>query len=122
MDFNVPLRDSTVEDDLRIRAAMPTMQCCGSAERTVVVLLHLGRPKGQARPAVLAGTGRAPASASCSAPRSAAPDVAGLPSIGDGGGVSAGGVMMLENLRFDPGEEANDPAFATTSCALGDVT
>jgi phosphoglycerate kinase len=86
-DFNVPLADGRITDDLRIRAAMPTIQWLQAKGAHVVACTHLGRPKGQPDPRY-----------------SVAPVRARLAEL-------APGVELLENLRFDPGEEANDPAF-----------
>src|SRR3954470_6465446 len=87
-DFNVPLdADGTITDDLRIRAALPTIQWLQSQGATVVACSHLGRPKGEPNPKY-----------------SMAPVRARLEE-------GAPGVELLENLRFDPGEEKNAPAF-----------
>jgi phosphoglycerate kinase len=86
-DFNVPLHDGQITDDLRIRAALPTITWLQDHGATVVAATHLGRPKGKPdeRYAVT-------------------PIRARLAEL-------APGVELLENLRFDPGEEGNDPAF-----------
>ena len=87
-DFNVPMTDGRIDDDLRVRAALPTIQWL--QERGVAAITacsHLGRPKGKPDPRY-----------------SMAPVRARL-------GELAPGVELLENLRFDPGEEANDAAF-----------
>jgi phosphoglycerate kinase len=86
-DFNVPLADGRITDDLRIRAALPTIQWLQGQGAEVVACTHLGRPKGKPDPRY-----------------SVAPVRRRL-------GELAPGVELLENLRFDPGEEANDPAF-----------
>jgi phosphoglycerate kinase len=86
-DFNVPLDGSTITDDFRIRAALPTIEWLASRGATVVCASHLGRPKGKPRPEF-----------------SMAPVRARLAEL-------APGVELLENLRFDPGEEGNDPDF-----------
>ena len=86
-DFNVPLRDGEIADDLRIRAAMPTIEWLRDHGAQVVACTHLGRPKGTPDPKY-----------------SVAPVRARLAEL-------APGVELLENLRYDPGEEADDPAF-----------
>ncbi|MBV8691685.1 MAG: phosphoglycerate kinase [Actinobacteria bacterium] len=86
-DFNVPIKDGVIEDDLRIRAALPTIQWLQEKGAHVTACSHLGRPKGKADPKY-----------------SMDPVRARLAEL-------APGVDLLENLRFDPGEEGNDPAF-----------
>jgi phosphoglycerate kinase len=86
-DFNVPIEDGHITDDLRIRAALPTIEWLQDHGAHVTVCTHLGRPKGKPDPKY-----------------SVEPVRARLNEL-------APGVELLENLRFDPGEEANDPAF-----------
>ena len=86
-DFNVPLEGDQITDDFRIRAALPTITWLQDRGATVVCASHLGRPKGQPDPRY-----------------SMDPVRARLAEL-------APGAELLENLRFDPGEEANDPAF-----------
>ena len=86
-DFNVPLRDGEIVDDLRIRAAFPTISWLVDQGAHVVAATHLGRPKGTPDPRY-----------------SVAPVRARLAEL-------APGVELAENLRYDPGEEADDPAF-----------
>ncbi len=86
-DFNVPVHDGRITDDLRIRAALPTITWLQEHGATVVACTHFGRPKGAPDPAFAVEPVRA--------------RLAEL----------APGVELLENLRFDPGETANDPAF-----------
>jgi phosphoglycerate kinase len=86
-DFNVPLRDGEIADDLRIRAALPTIRWLQDHGATIVACTHLGRPKGRPDPRY-----------------SVAPVRARLAEL-------APGVEVLQNLRYDPGEEGNDPAF-----------
>lgn len=87
-DFNVPLDGATITDDFRIRAALPTIEWLRERGATVITASHLGRPKGEANPKY-----------------SMDPVRARLAEL-------APGVGLLENLRFDPGEEANDEALA----------
>jgi len=91
-DFNVPLRDGVISDDLRVRSALPTLNWLLERGAHVVTCSHLGRPKAE------------PNSEFSMVPirerlAELAPDV-----------------ELLENLRFDPGEEANDPAFVASLC------
>jgi phosphoglycerate kinase len=86
-DFNVPIKDGRITDDLRIRAALPTLRWLTERGASVTTCTHLGRPKGRPDPTY-----------------SVEPVRARLAEL-------APGVELLENLRFDPGEEADDPAF-----------
>lgn len=86
-DFNVPIRDGQITDDLRIRAALPTLRWLQEHGATVTACSHLGRPKGAPDPQY-----------------SMDPVRARLAEL-------APGVELLENLRFDAGETGNDPAF-----------
>ena len=96
-DFNVPIHDGVITDDLRIRAALPTIEWLRDQGAVVTACTHLGRPKGAPDPAF-----------------SVAPVRARLAEL-------APGVELLENLRFDPGETANDPAFVAELIAGQDV-
>ena len=86
-DFNVPMNDGEIADDFRIRAALPTINWLTERGATVVCASHLGRPKGRPEPKY-----------------SMAP-------VRERLAVLAPGVELMENLRFHPGEEGNDPAF-----------
>jgi phosphoglycerate kinase len=86
-DFNVPIRDGVIADDLRIRAALPTIHWLLDHGARVTACTHLGRPKGTPDPKY-----------------SVEPVRTRLAEL-------APGVELMENLRYDPGEEANDPAF-----------
>jgi phosphoglycerate kinase len=108
-DLNVPLRDGKVASDARIRASLPTIRLLlehGASQ--VVVCSHLGRPKGQVKPEL----SLAPVAARLS-------ELLGEP-VGFGNGADAR-VRLLENLRFDPREEQNDPAMAAELAANADV-
>jgi phosphoglycerate kinase len=113
VDFNVPMTDGVIDDDLRIVSALPTIEHLLAEHVTVVLASHLGRPKGTVDPK----TSMAPVAAHLSgllgrevalAPHAVGPAVEELVAASE-----PGSVVMLENLRWDPGEEANDPGFAT---------
>ena len=92
-DFNVPMDDGAITDDFRIRAALPTIAWLTSRGAHVVCASHLGRPKGKPNPKYSMDAVRARL------------------------GELAPGVELLENLRFDPGEEGNDPQFVASLIA-----
>lgn len=89
-DFNVPISDGHITDDLRIRAAVPTLRYLLAAGASITACTHLGRPKGEPDPAYSVEPVRAKLAE-------------WLPEV-----------TLLDNLRFDPGETANDPAFVQT--------
>lgn len=121
VDFNVPMVEDRITDDTRVRAALPTIEhlCAGRAK--VVLISHLGRPKG-APSADLSLRPVATLLASLlGRPVTFVPSVVG-PEVLDAIGVlPEGGVALLENLRFEPGEEKNDPEFARRLAALADL-
>jgi len=122
VDFNVPLADGVVSDDTRIRAALPTLHAILEQPGSSAVLMsHLGRPKGTPRAElslapVAAHLGRLLGCAVTMAPDCVGPEVERLAAA-----LPPGGVMLLENLRFHPEEEAGDVAFARRLAALGSV-
>jgi phosphoglycerate kinase len=116
-DFNVPLDGSTGEiaDDLRIRATVPTIrELLDRGASRVLCCSHLGRPKGKPD----AKYSLAPVATRLSAILEEEVPLAPTPTgpVGDGTRIA-----LLENLRFDPGEESNDPAFAGRLAALADA-
>jgi phosphoglycerate kinase len=121
VDLNVPLRDGVVEDDLRISTALPTIQWLRERRAVVVVAGHRGRPKGVVDPqySMAPVAQRMSELLGCDvllAPAVVGPRVEQLVAPS-----SPGDVVMVENLRFDPGETADDPAFATNLSGLGDL-
>ena len=124
-DFNVPLDGSTITDDGRIRAALPTLRRLVEAGAKVIVTAHLGRPKGTVDPAYSLAPVATRLGELLDAPVSLAPDT-----VGDGAKAAAaeladGSVLLLENIRFDPRETAKDDAeraaLAADLAGLADV-
>ena len=121
VDLNVPLDGGRVTDDLRIEESLPTIRRLRGAGARVILLSHLGRPKGK----VVDDLRLAPVADRLSS-LLAAPVAVATDTIGDDARrvverLSDGDVALLENLRFDPGEEDNDPAFADALAAMGDA-
>jgi phosphoglycerate kinase len=111
VDFNVPLEDGRITDDARIRAALPTLKELRSKGARLLLAAHLGRPKGRDEVFSLR-----PVAERLS--ELLGEDVALAPSLDD---VPDGDVVMLENVRFEPGETKNDPELAERYAALADA-
>ncbi|HEX5927167.1 MAG TPA: phosphoglycerate kinase [Baekduia sp.] len=111
VDFNVPLKDGVIGDDARIRAALPTLQELRRRGARLLLAAHLGRPKGRDLDFSLA-----PVAARLTELLGADVTLAGdLDSVPDGD------VVMLENVRFEPGETKDDPELAARYAALADA-
>jgi phosphoglycerate kinase len=120
-DFNVPLRDGEIEDDLRITAALPTIEWLRERDSAVVACSHLGRPKGEPKPEFSLAPVARRLSELLGTTVDLAPKVVGTDTFGRVENLEPGDVLLLENLRYEAGEEANDPAFATNLSQFGDV-
>ncbi len=120
-DFNVPLRDGEVDDDLRIVSALPTLRWLLDHGAAVVACSHLGRPKGEPDPSLSMRPVAARLGDLLQRRIVLAPAVVGPTVQTRADALGPGDVLLLENLRFEPGEKANDPAFAAALSALGDV-
>jgi phosphoglycerate kinase len=121
VDLNVPLRDGVVDDDLRIATALPTINWLRDRGAVVVVAGHLGRPQGVVDPQFSMAPVAARLRELLGCEVLLAPAVVGArvePLVASS---SPGDVVMLENLRFEPGETKDDPAFAINLSELGDV-
>jgi phosphoglycerate kinase len=120
-DLNVPLREGRVSDDTRLRAALPTLRRLLAAGARVVLCSHLGRPKGSARSELSLRPVAAALSELLGRKVAFCPNSVGATALSAGEALGDGELLLLENLRFDPGEEANDPAFAKALAELADV-
>jgi len=120
-DLNVPLDASGVADDLRIAESLPTIRALSAAGGRVVVMSHLGRPKGEVVDELRLAPVAARLSELLGAPVAAATDVVGTDARRLVDKLDDGQVALLENLRFEPGEEANDDGFADVLASLGDA-
>jgi phosphoglycerate kinase len=120
-DLNVPMRDGAIIDDRRIREAIPTIEALRSRNARVIVVAHLGRPHGKIDDNARLGPIAARLSSLLGADVRLASDVVGDSAQSMVASLRDGDVGMLENVRFEPGEEANDPAFASRLAALGDI-
>jgi phosphoglycerate kinase len=111
VDFNVPLRDGVVEDDLRITTALPTIRWLLERGARVVACGHLGRPKGAPDPRYTMAPVAARLAELLGFDVPLAPAVTGPQVQGVLARTGEGGMALLENLRFEPGETGNDPDF-----------
>ena len=121
VDFNVPMEDGKVTDDTRLRVATPTIQRLLDAGAKVVLLAHFDRPKGQRVPSMSLRPVVEPLENVLGAPVRFADDCIGAPAVEAIRDLDAGGVLLLENVRFHAAEEANDPVFAQKLADLGDL-
>ena len=121
VDFNVPMHDGVITDDTRLRAALPTIQELRKAGAKVILLSHFDRPKGKRVPSMSLKPVVEPLAKLIGAPVAFADDCVGEVAERAEGYLQPGGVLLLENLRYHAGEEANDPGFAKQLAALGDL-
>jgi phosphoglycerate kinase len=120
-DLNVPLDDrGDVADDFRLRAFLPTLEFLVETGARVIVCSHLGRPKGVEEPLRLRPVAEV-LSALCGRVVMPVPEVVGPQAEAACTALQTGQVAMLENLRFHPGETANDPAFADALASLAEI-
>jgi phosphoglycerate kinase len=121
VDFNVPMQDRRVSDDTRLRAALPTIDRLSKAGAKVVLLAHFDRPKCKRTPEMSLAPVVEPLAALLGRAAAFADDCVGEPAEAAVRALAPGGVLLLENLRFHPGEETNDPGFAAELAKLGDL-
>jgi phosphoglycerate kinase len=112
VDFNVPLEDGRITDDARIRAALPTIEALRERGAKLLIAAHLGRPKDREPELSLKPTAERLSELLGGAEVKLAPDLDDVPD---------GDLVMLENVRYEPGETKNDPELAKRYAALADV-
>lgn len=121
VDFNVPIRNGRVESDKRLRASLPTVRFLRQQGARVILMTHLGRPKGQVVEELRTGPVARALSVLLSAPVGHVPVCVGPEAEAAAAALKDGDVLLLENLRFYPEEEANDAGFAKQLSSLADL-
>lgn len=122
VDFNVPLDDHlNITDDTRIRESLPTIKKILASSARLIIMSHLGRPKGKKNPKMSLGPCAEKLSQLLGQFVTMAPDCIGPEVQQLAASMKPGDVLMLENLRFYEAEEKNDPEFAEELASLGDV-
>ena len=122
VDFNVPLDDDgKITDDRRIAAALPTIRSVLERGGRLVLMSHLGRPKGKANPATSLRPAAIRLGELLGAEVAFAEDCIGPAAVDAAGALADGQCLLLENTRFHAGEEKNDPGMSARLAELGDV-
>jgi phosphoglycerate kinase len=121
VDFNVPIKNGKIGDETRITASLPTVKYALEQGATVVLASHLGRPKGKPHPDMSLRPVAERLSALLERPVTFAEDCVGDEARAAVARADRGGLVLLENLRFHPEEEKNDPGFAKELASLADA-
>jgi len=120
-DLNVPLKDGAIADETRITAALPTLRWLHEHGAKTVILSHLGRPDGKPNPAYSLRPVAARLAERLGMPVTFVEDCVGERCVAASRALPDGGFALFENVRFHPGEEADDPGFARQLAASGDL-
>lgn len=122
VDFNVPFDEKgAISDDTRIVGALPTIRHLIAQQAKVILVSHLGRPKGQSNPKYSLKPVAAALAQQLGTPVAFAADCVGPVAEEAVAALAPGGVLLLENVRFHAGEEKNDPAFAASLAKLAEA-
>ncbi len=121
VDYNVPLEDGRVSDDARIRATLPTLRSLMERDARAVLVSHLGRPKGKWVDSLTLRPAAERLGELLQVPVTFVPDVVGSDARDAASALRGGDLLVLENVRFLPGEETNDPHLAEELAGLGDL-
>tara|TARA_R110002073_G_scaffold1577_2_gene11015 strand:+ start:1879 stop:3090 length:1212 start_codon:yes stop_codon:yes gene_type:complete len=121
VDFNVPMKDGIVTDDTRLKSALPTIDFLRETGAKVILLAHFGRPKGSRVTGLSLEAVAQPLADLIGDAVDFVDDVVGEEAAAAVAEMGNGDVLLLQNTRFEAGEEANDPAFAAALARLGDL-